>query len=104
MEQIVAFMLLVGCAGDGDTCKEIPVPVPAYASLAECETDLPLQLRLSDAVGSKLSGACTAVPVEMLEQDASIEWSLDKGGKLLVQVVPEVVETASMETYRVASR
>lgn len=104
MEQIVAFMLLVGCSGDGDTCKEIPVPVPSYASLAECQTDLPLQLRLSDTIASKMAGACTAVPVEMLEQDASVEWTLDKGGQLIVQVVPEIVETASIADDRIASR
>ena len=104
MEQIVAFMLLVGCAGDGETCKEIPVPTPSYASVADCETDLPLQLRLSGTYDNKVAGACTAVPVELLEQDASIEWSLDKGGQLNVQIIEGVIETASVETFEVASR
>ena len=84
MEQIAAFMLLVGCSGNATSCTEIPVPVPAYRSVAECQSDLPLQIRLTDAAERQVLGACKAVDPSVFEQSATIDWAVSRQGQLLI--------------------
>lgn len=93
MEHIAAFMLLVGCNADASVCKEIPVPVTAYEDQAECSQDLSLQMRLSGTADTKVYGACKAVDESVFEQSASIDWSISKGGELLVtfDAEPQIV-------------
>ena len=61
MEHVAAFMLLVGCNGDASVCKEIPVSVPAYEDVAECDQDLQLQIRLAGSPDAKVYGTCKEV-------------------------------------------
>ena len=96
MEHIAAFMLLVGCTGDISVCKEIPVPVPAYETVAECQADLPLQIRLSGSTEKKIFGACGAVDEATFEQSATVDWALSRSGELLI--------TFDAEPQMVASR
>ena len=84
MEHIAAFMLLVGCSGNAASCTEIPVPVPAYRSVADCQRDLPLQIRLSDAGNTQVLGACKAVDSSVFEQSATIDWAVSRQGQLLI--------------------
>jgi len=85
MEHIAAFMLLVGCTGDVSVCKEIPVPVPAYESVAECQRNLSLQIRLSGTTDKKVFGACKEVSEEVFEQSATLDWSVTKNGQLAIK-------------------
>ena len=96
MEHVAAFMLLVGCSGDASVCKEIPVHVPAYETVAECQQDLGLQIRLSGSEQRKVYGACKAVDEEVFEQSASIDWAVSRDGQLLI--------TFDAEPQMVASR
>ena len=89
MEHIAALMLLVGCSSDLNSCKEIPVPVPAYETLADCERELPLQVRLSDSGMPKVYGACKEVEPELFEQSASLEWSVTRDGRLGIEIVAD---------------
>ena len=93
MEHIAAFILLVGCNADASVCKEIPVPVAAYEDQADCGRDLSLQMRLSSTADSKVYGACKAVSEDVFEQSASVDWSISKGGELLVtfDAEPQIV-------------
>jgi hypothetical protein len=93
MEHIAAFMLLVGCNADASVCKEIPVPVTAYEDQAECSADLSLQIRLSGTSDAKVYGACKAVDESVFEQSASVDWSISKGGELIVSfdAEPQIV-------------
>ena len=84
MEHIAAFMLLVGCNGDASICKEIPVPVPAYEDVADCDQDLQLQIRLAGTSDSKVYGTCKAVSEEVFEESASLDWSISRSGRLIV--------------------
>ncbi|HEY9055797.1 MAG TPA: hypothetical protein VIN77_01480 [Aurantimonas sp.] len=96
MEHVAAFMLLVGCSGDASVCREIPVPVPAYESLEECQKDLVLEMRLSGSTERRVLGACKAVDEEVFEQSASIDWAVSRNGELLI--------TFDAEPQMVASR
>ena len=82
MEHVAAFMLLVGCSGDVSSCQEIPVPVPAYENVDACQSDLPLQIRLSDSGSKRIFGACKAVDETVFEQSATIDWAVTRDGKL----------------------
>jgi len=89
MEQLAAFMLLVGCSPDAATCTEIPVPVPLYRTLEACETALPLQMRLSATFDSKVVGACHGVDPTLLESSATVDWTVTRAGALQVSITPE---------------
>ncbi|MEX6506275.1 hypothetical protein [Jiella sp. M17.18] len=93
MEHIAAFMLLVGCTGDLSVCKEIPVPVPTYQSVADCESNLSLQIRLSGTSDNKVFGACKPVTADEFQQSASLDWSVSRSGQLSIdfQSTPRLV-------------
>lgn len=111
MEQIFAFMLLVGCNADGSNCAEIPIEPPFYDTLAECEADRPLQIRMTGTHDAQVLAACTTAEEALLEQDATIEWAVTRGGKLTVALVPDdapdspaMAQIESSEPIRVAAR
>lgn len=89
MEQLAAFMLLVGCSPDAATCTEIPVPTPLYQSVEACQRDLPLQMRLSSTFDSKVVGTCQGVDSALLEGSATVDWTITRAGALQVSVTPE---------------
>ncbi|WAJ30013.1 hypothetical protein [Antarcticirhabdus aurantiaca] len=93
MEHVAAFMLLVGCSGDVSACQEVPVPMPAYEDVSECQADLPIQMRLSGATDRKLFGACKEVDADVFEQSASVDWRISRDGQLLItfDAAPQVV-------------
>lgn len=100
MEHLVAVMLLVGCNANGSTCSEIPAPVPFFASQAECEAELGLQMRLTHTFDNRVLGACKGVDEALLEQSATIEWAVSRGGQLQFDVVPleEPANVASLDS------
>lgn len=95
MEHVAAFMLLVGCNSDVSVCQEIPVPVPAYETVEQCNRDLPLQIRLSGSSDRTILGACKAVEPEVFEQSASIDWSVSQAGQLSIEFDGEPQMVAS---------
>ncbi|MBB3950446.1 hypothetical protein [Aureimonas jatrophae] len=89
MEQLAAFMLLVGCSPDAATCTEIPVPTPIYQSAEACQRDLPLQMRLSSTFDAKVVGTCQSVDAALLDGSATVDWTITRAGTLQVAVTPE---------------
>ncbi|KQT82478.1 hypothetical protein [Aurantimonas sp. Leaf443] len=89
MEHVAAFMLLVGCSGNLQSCNEIPVPVPAYETLADCQEDLPLQIRLSSDSSQRVLGACKGVAPDVFERSASIDWTITRDGRLSIDFTSE---------------
>ncbi|SJZ82811.1 hypothetical protein [Consotaella salsifontis] len=100
MEQIAAFMLLVGCSSDLGTCTEVPVPVAAYESVDACRADLSLQMRLSGSPAPKMFGACTQIDSRMFHEAATVAWEISGDGRLIVDVETD----HNREPQRVASR
>lgn len=93
MEHIAALMLLVGCSAGTQDCREINVPVPAYEDAAECTQELRLQMRLNETMVGQIYGTCKDVDEETFDRASSIDWSVTKDGRLLVQfdVEPQVM-------------
>ncbi|WP_185983551.1 hypothetical protein [Aureimonas mangrovi] len=104
MEHLVAIMLLVGCNADGSQCSEIPVPAPAYDSVADCEREMAIQMRFSSTYDDRILGKCTAVSEELLDQSATIEWGVSRGGELRVEIMPEVEDTIVVSQARSAGQ
>jgi hypothetical protein len=84
MEHVAALMLLVGCNADASICKEIPVPVAAYEDVAQCDSDLSLQLRLASSDDAKVYGTCAGITEDVFEQSATLDWTISANGKLRV--------------------
>jgi hypothetical protein len=102
MEHLVAIMLLVGCNADGSQCSEIPVPAPAYDSVADCEQEMAIQMRFSSTYDNRVLGKCTAVSEDLLDQSATIEWGVSRGGELRVEIVPETQDPIVVSQARTA--
>ena len=95
MEHVAAFMLLVGCSGNISACEEIPVPVAAYETVAECRSELPLQIRLSGTHDKRVLGACKEVSEEVFAQSATVDWSVSRSGQLSIRFESEPSLVAS---------
>ena len=95
MEHVAALMLLVGCNTNASICTELPASMVAYEDVADCEADMPLQMRLNSSSAEKLFGACKAVTEDVFEQSATVDWTISQGGKLLVtfDAEPQLVAT-----------
>jgi hypothetical protein len=93
MEHVAALMLLVGCNADASICKEIPVPVAAYEDVAQCDSDLSLQLRLASSDDDQVFGTCKSVTEDVFEQSATLDWTVSPSGKLRVtfDAEPQIV-------------
>lgn len=91
MEQLAAVMLIVGCNADAATCTEVPVPSVFYSSVAECRAELPMQMRFSASQDDRLFGACEAFDEALLDQSATIEWTVNRAGELRIEVKVEDV-------------
>lgn len=103
MEHLVAIMLLVGCSADGSTCTEIPVPTPSYSSVAECQSELGLQMRLSGTYDNRVLGACKAVDEALLEESVTVAWAVNGGGRLLVEIEADHEEAVVASNAPVAA-
>lgn len=97
MDTLAALMLLVGCNADLSSCTEVPVPSPVYASASACERALPMEMRFAATGDRRMIGSCTAVDEAALERAASVEWAVNRAGRLAVALVED-------DTSRVASR
>lgn len=95
MEHLAALMLLVGCSGDVSVCKEIPTSVPAYQNVADCQADLPIQIRMIGSADKRVYGACKAVSADLFEQPATIDWAVSRDGRLMVDVTAKPQQVAS---------
>ncbi|GGE19574.1 hypothetical protein GCM10011390_43520 [Aureimonas endophytica] len=93
MEQVAAFMMLVGCSADAQACHRIPVWVPTYQDVATCERDLRAELRLNAFSADRLYGACRSVDAATFRDAKSIGWSISRDGRLDIRfdLAPQVV-------------
>jgi hypothetical protein len=71
MEHIAAFMLLIACSNDLETCKEYPAPAVAYETVEQCRVDLTPALRTMSA--SKT-------------EDVEIVWDVTRKGGIEVSI------------------
>jgi hypothetical protein len=100
MEHIAAVLLIVGCSGNLQECRELPAPTPIYETFEECEAELGPSLTLSRPQAAEVKATCVYVDPAMAEEDAQIVWDIDADGKLTasVEFAPDTIMTSSVST------
>lgn len=97
MEHIAALLLIVGCSGNLDACKEIPAPGPVlYETMEECAADLPQARDDTRSVAPRVLSQCVYVDPAMEEEDAELVWDVTPDGRLKAAVVANGATVAAV--------
>jgi len=86
MEHIAAFMLLIACSDNLQTCKEIPAPAVAYETVDQCEAELTPAVRTMSASQKKSFGKCVEIDPALFYEDAEIVWDVTQDGEIEVSL------------------
>jgi len=84
MEHIAAFMLLIACSDNLQTCEEYPAPALAYETVEQCEAELAPAVSTLSASRKKSFGKCVEVDPALFYEDAEIVWDVTQGGEIEV--------------------
>ena len=95
MEHIAALLLIVGCSDDMAHCRELPVPVPVYETVEECESDLQPSISLFTTKHPQVFGQCVEVDPAIEEEDAKLVWDVKPDGTLYAMIEVSDVMVAS---------
>lgn len=88
MEHIAALLLIVGCSGNLDGCKEIPAPGPVlYETMEDCAADLSQAQDDTRRLAARVLSQCVYVDPAMEEEDAELVWDVTPDGRLKAAVV-----------------
>ncbi|MCO5064777.1 MAG: hypothetical protein M9924_10190 [Rhizobiaceae bacterium] len=97
MEHIAALLLIVGCSGNLDQCKEIPAPGPViYETMEECAADLPQARTDTQTLAARVFSQCVYVDPAMEEEDAELVWDITPDGHLKAAVIAGGATVASV--------
>ena len=87
MQTVNAIMLILGCAHDVQLCEPTELDQPYYASIEQCESDIPAQQHFAD--GFPLSIVkCLEVEKLAANEAARIQWHFTKQGVLIAHATP----------------
>jgi hypothetical protein len=101
MEHIAALLLIVGCSGNLQECRELPAPTPIFETMEECSAELPLSLKHAQGKDSKVFASCVAVDPAMEEEDAVLDWDVTRETGLVASITAgEDVQVASSPAHR----
>ena len=81
-------LMIVGCNGGVEDCREIPAPAPFYASVEDCAADGALAIAQYRADFDQIYNACAAFDGELMGADAEIVWDVTSEDGLVVAVEP----------------
>ncbi len=88
MSAAAILLMIVGCNGGVEDCREIPAPAPFYSSIESCETDnATVAARHADDFDS-IFGVCAPFDEDLVGFDAEIVWDVSVEGGLVVAVEP----------------
>ena len=97
MEHIAALLLIVGCSGNLDHCKEIPAPGPViYETMEDCAADLPQARDDRSKLSARMFSQCVYVDPAMEEEDAELVWDITPDGRLKASVIAGGATVASI--------
>lgn len=78
MEHIAAFMLLIACSDDLETCKEYPAPAVAYETVEQCRAELTPALHTMSASQPNAFGKCVEIDPALFYEDVEIVWDVTR--------------------------
>lgn len=97
MQSLAAIMLVVSCTHVPDKCTEVPVPVPAYETLASCQDDLRPMMQQAGVRKGQVIGACATFDSALLDRDAVVVWDVSATGRLSIELEADSMAIASAE-------
>lgn len=83
MEHIAAILLIVGCSGNLEQCRELPAPVAAFETMAACAVERGVAVRsLTATAGDKtrIFSRCLSVDPALEDDYDTIAWSVGADG------------------------
>jgi hypothetical protein len=83
-------LMVVGCTGGLDDCREISVPASHYASTQDCEHDMNLVVEGASSRFDHIYGACAHFDEELLQTDVEIVWDVTALNGLEVSLEPVI--------------
>ncbi len=86
MEHVAAILLLVACGEGNSACRELPAPLEAYETTADCQADLPAASRNAARHAPHIYGACVSIDPAMIYDNLEIVWDVTPEGKFDVSV------------------
>lgn len=86
MEQLVAIMLMIGCADDYSVCRTIPHSNQEYASAEMCNTALKKKVFNASENVPLVLGKCVTVDVGRISGKSEISWAVSWQGDLLARI------------------
>lgn len=89
MEHIAALLLVIGCSGDLNDCREIPAPNSVFEAYNECEQVLPETRQAMNGLRPRVFAQCLFVDPAEDEDAAQLVWNVDKATGLNAQIVFE---------------
>ena len=99
MEHIAALLLIVGCSGNLDACKEIEAPGPViYETMEECAGDLAQAGDETRKMAPRVFSQCVYVDPAMEEEDAELVWDITPDGRLKAAIVANGATIASVSS------
>ena len=83
-------LMIVGCNGGVEDCRELPAPAPFDDSIEDCEADSKLAISQHTNEFDHVYGACAAFDADMVGMDAEIVWdvSFDQGLVVALEPIP----------------
>tara|TARA_R110002020_G_scaffold58372_4_gene160048 strand:- start:13979 stop:14314 length:336 start_codon:yes stop_codon:yes gene_type:complete len=90
MEHIAAFMILIACSDDYQSCTEQPAPAVAYETMQQCELELSPAVRMVAAWQERALGKCVEIDPALFYQDAEIVWDVTSEGE--IEVALELID------------
>lgn len=83
-------LMVVGCSGGLEDCREIAVPAPHYVSGRQCEQDMHDVIDGNAARFDHVFGACSYLDPDLLQFDVEIVWDVSVLKGLEVALEPVI--------------
>lgn len=88
MNAAAVLLMIVGCNGGVEECRELPTPAPFYASVESCEADNAFATAQHSDHFDLIFSACAPFDEDLIGIDAEIVWDVSIEDGLTVAVEP----------------
>ena len=86
MEHIAALLLIVGCSGDLNECRELPAPVPVFETVEQCREELVVARAVYRGDAEHVVATCVDVDPAMEDDEAELVWDINPDGTLYAAI------------------
>ncbi|UVK40168.1 hypothetical protein LHFGNBLO_001602 [Mesorhizobium sp. AR10] len=98
MEHIAALLLVIGCSNNMTECRELPVPVSVFETVAECTAERPFALSDLQGQAPHIVAECLAVDPALEDDYDQVVWNVSPDGTLAASLEVSNLVVASNDT------